>query len=52
MATVTERRRTEIAHLLEAIPAEQQGALVDALRHLTAAAGEVPEQDWFTGWDL
>jgi DNA-binding MarR family transcriptional regulator len=52
VAAVTERRRSEIAHLLEAIPAEQQGALVDALGYLTAAAGEVPEQDWSTGWDL
>jgi DNA-binding MarR family transcriptional regulator len=52
VAAVTERRRTEIAQLLEAIPAEQQGVLVDALGFLTAAAGEVPEQDWSTGWDL
>jgi DNA-binding MarR family transcriptional regulator len=52
VAAVTERRRTEIARLLQAIPAEQQGALVDALGYLTQAAGEVPEQDWSTGWDL
>ena len=49
---VTARRRTEIAHLLEAIPSEQQAGLVDSLQRLTAAAGEVPEQDWSTGWDL
>ncbi len=49
---VTERRRTEIARLLDAIPSEQQPALVDSLQRLTAAAGEVPEQDWSTGWDL
>ena len=49
---VTQRRRTEIAHLMEAIPLEQQAALVDSLQRLTAAAGEVPEQDWSTGWDL
>ena len=52
VADVTERRRIEIARLLAAIPTEQQGALVKALQHLTAAAGEVPEQDWSTGWDL
>ena len=52
VADVTERRRIEIARLLAAIPAEQQSALVEALQHLTAAAGEVPEQDWSTGWDL
>jgi DNA-binding MarR family transcriptional regulator len=49
---VTQRRRTEISHLMEAIPLDQQAALVDSLRRLTAAAGEVPEQDWSTGWDL
>ena len=49
---VTQRRRTEIAHLMEAIPQDQQAALVDSLQRLTAAAGEVPEQDWSTGWDL
>ena len=49
---VTQRRRTAISHLLEAIPRDQQAALVDSLQHLTAAAGEVPEQDWSTGWDL
>jgi hypothetical protein len=37
---------------MEAIPLEQQAALVDSLQRLTAAAGEVPEQDWSTGWDL
>ncbi len=52
VADVTERRRIEIARLLVAIPTEQQGALVEALQHLSAAAGEVPEQDWSTGWDL
>ena len=52
VAAVTERRRMEIADLLGAIPAERQGVLVDALGFLTAAAGEVPQQDWSTGWDL
>jgi DNA-binding MarR family transcriptional regulator len=49
---VTERRRSEIEHLLEAVPVEQQTALVDALQRLATAAGEVPEQDWSAGWDL
>lgn len=49
---VTRRRREEIAGLLEAIPAEGQRALVEALTQLSEAAGEVPEQDWSTGWDL
>jgi DNA-binding MarR family transcriptional regulator len=49
---VTQRRRAEITHLMAAVPPEQQTALVDSLRRLSAAAGEVPEQDWSTGWDL
>jgi len=52
VSAVTERRRAEIARLLAAIPVEQQAALVDSLQRLTDAAGEVPEQDWSTGWDL
>ncbi len=49
---VTERRRTEIARLLEGIPEGAQRSMVDALRLLGQAAGEVPEQEWSTGWDL
>ena len=49
---VTERRRTEIASLLDGIPEEAQRSMVQALRALADAAGEVPEQDWTTGWDL
>ena len=49
---VTARRRVEVANLLAAIPADQKLALVDSLRRLAAAAGEVPEQDWSLGWDL
>jgi DNA-binding MarR family transcriptional regulator len=49
---VTERRRGEIAALLEAIPPAGREPLVHALRQLTEAAGEVPEQEWSSGWDL
>jgi len=49
---VTERRRREITSLLAAVPADQRTALVDSLQRLAAAAGEVPEQSWSTGWDL
>jgi DNA-binding MarR family transcriptional regulator len=49
---VTERRRAEIARLLDAVPADARRSLVDALQLLAAAAGEVPEQEWSTGWDL
>jgi DNA-binding MarR family transcriptional regulator len=49
---VTERRRTEIAGLLDGIPEESRRSMVQALRALANAAGEVPEQEWSTGWDL
>ncbi|HEY3942055.1 MAG TPA: MarR family transcriptional regulator [Acidimicrobiales bacterium] len=49
---VTERRRQEIAALLTSIPAEVQRSMVAGLQGLAEAAGEVPEQDWSTGWDL
>ena len=49
---VTERRRREIERIVSEIPADEQVVLVHALGRLAAAAGEVPEQDWTTGWDL
>ena len=50
--TVTERRRREIAGLLASIPPQDQRPVAAALQQLAKAAGEVPEQDWSTGWDL
>lgn len=49
---VTVRRREEIARLLDAVGAEEQQSMIATLRQLAAAAGEVPEQEWSTGWDL
>jgi DNA-binding MarR family transcriptional regulator len=49
---VTARRRVEIARLLESVPPDGQRLLVTALQQLAEAAGEVPEQEWSTGWDL
>jgi DNA-binding MarR family transcriptional regulator len=49
---VTVRRREEITRLLDAIPLDAQRSLVASLQQLAEAAGEVPEQDWTTGWDL
>ncbi len=49
---VTDRRRREIERMVSEIPADEQVVLVHALGRLAAAAGEVPEQDWTTGWDL
>ena len=49
---VSARRRLEIAELLKGIPPETQLSVVNALTQLAKSAGEVPEQDWSTGWDL
>lgn len=49
---VTEHRRREIADLLSSIPVTEQRAMANGLQKLAEAAGEVPEQDWSTGWDL
>jgi DNA-binding MarR family transcriptional regulator len=49
---VTGRRRAEIERIISSMPSDEQAVLVQALGRLAAAAGEVPEQDWTTGWDL
>ncbi|HEY1829475.1 MAG TPA: MarR family transcriptional regulator [Acidimicrobiales bacterium] len=49
---VSARRRQEIAALLDGVAPETQRSVVVALSQLADAAGEVPEQDWSTGWDL
>jgi DNA-binding MarR family transcriptional regulator len=49
---VTERRRQEIARLLQAVPEDARRSVVTGLQLLADAAGEVPEQDWSSGWDL
>jgi DNA-binding MarR family transcriptional regulator len=52
VAAVTDRRRREIERIVGAVPHDERDVLVTALRRFAAAAGEVPEQDWSTGWDL
>src|SRR5579862_6037623 len=50
--SVTRRRRAEIERIVSSMPPDEQAVLVQALGRLATAAGEVPEQDWTTGWDL
>jgi DNA-binding MarR family transcriptional regulator len=52
VGTVTDRRRREIEAILSTIAPEEQTVLVQALSQFAASAGEIPEQDWSTGWDL
>ncbi len=49
---VTARRRQQIADLLSAVPEDARRSVVAGLQLLADAAGEVPEQDWSTGWAL
>ena len=48
---VTDRRRREIARVVEAMPPKGRASLVEALRAFSDAAGEVPEQRWSAGWE-
>ena len=49
---VTARRRQEISDLMQAVPPDARRSVVAGLQLLADAGGEVPEQDWSTGWDL
>ncbi|HVC13605.1 MAG TPA: MarR family winged helix-turn-helix transcriptional regulator [Acidimicrobiales bacterium] len=49
---VTDRRRREIAILLNAVPEDARRSVVAGLQLLADAAGEVPEQEWGSGWVL
>jgi DNA-binding MarR family transcriptional regulator len=52
VTAVTRRRRQEIERIVSTIPEDERDVLVQALGRFATAAGEVPEQDWTTGWDL
>jgi DNA-binding MarR family transcriptional regulator len=49
---VTARRRQELSAILARLPAEDRRPVLAALRAFSAAAGEVPEQEWSLGWRL
>lgn len=52
LTEVTERRRLEIARILEAVPAVERDGLVGAFHAFGRAAGEVPDDEWPRSWDL
>ena len=52
VARVTRRRRTEIARIVGEVPHARRDAMVEGLRAFAAAAGELPDQAWASGWDL
>lgn len=49
---VSARRRAEIARILRRLPSADRRPALAALRAFADAAGQVPEQDWSTGWDV
>lgn len=50
--SVTARRRLEIQTLLEGIPASDRAALARAFSLFAAQAGETPDDQWASGWEL
>ncbi|TAN28792.1 MAG: MarR family transcriptional regulator, partial [Actinomycetota bacterium] len=49
---VIRKRRLELAAILARLPLEDRRPVLSALRAFSAAAGEVPEQEWSLGWRL
>jgi len=47
---VTRRRREELARIVAAIPPGGHATLVLTLRAFTVAAGELPDDEWWLGW--
>jgi DNA-binding MarR family transcriptional regulator len=47
---VTRRRREELARVVSAIPPQGHATLVRALRAFTVASGELPDDEWWLGW--
>ena len=47
---VVSRRRAELEQLVAATADLWQPSVLEALNAFAAAAGEVPEQDWWLGW--
>jgi len=47
---VTDRRREELARLVESMPQSWLKPLTAALRSLSTSVGEVPESEWWLGW--
>jgi DNA-binding MarR family transcriptional regulator len=46
----TQLRRMELSRLLDAVPTDDQRALIHALSSLNSAAGEPPDLGWASGW--
>jgi DNA-binding MarR family transcriptional regulator len=47
---VAHRRKSELRKLVADVPKEERDRIVNALRSVAEAAGEVPDADWTLGW--
>jgi DNA-binding MarR family transcriptional regulator len=47
---VTERRRTELAGIVDEMPVSWHGTVIKALRLITESVGELPENEWWLGF--
>ncbi|NJC71219.1 MarR family transcriptional regulator [Planosporangium thailandense] len=47
---VTRRRREDLSRIVAAMPAQGNAVLVQGLRSFALAAGELPEDEWWLGW--
>jgi DNA-binding MarR family transcriptional regulator len=51
VAKVARARRRRLEAILGRMPADARQALVSSLEAFSAAAGEVPESQWYLGWE-
>lgn len=51
VTTVGRRRRVEVERIVAAMPVRRRVEAVAALRAFADAAGEIPEQQWWLGFD-
>lgn len=51
VARVARDRRRQLRRITDRMPEQAQAALVDALQEFSAAAGEIPENQWYLGWE-
>lgn len=52
VSTVNRRRRAEVARIVARMPASRRAAAVVAVRAFAEAAGEVPENQWWLGFEV
>jgi DNA-binding MarR family transcriptional regulator len=52
VSAVGERRRSEMDAIVRSLSLEDETILSQTLIRFAAAVGEVPEQDWSTGWEI